>query len=61
MRKTEREWSSALFILRAIQLGLSISDLYNISFGMVMDMYIESANDHEEYEEIATQEDMDNF
>lgn len=61
MRKTDREWSSALFLLRAVQLGLSIHDLNDISIGMVLDMYAEYANDKEEYVEYADQEDMDNF
>lgn len=61
MRKTDREWSTALFLLRATQLGLTMKDLDSITFGMVLDMYTEMANDHEGYEEIATQEDMDNF
>ena len=60
-RKTEREWTAALFLLRAAQLGLTMRDLDVITVGMVIDMYAESANDHEEYEELATQEDMDNF
>jgi hypothetical protein len=38
-----------------------MQDLDFITVGMVIDMYSESANDHEEYEELATQEDMDNF
>lgn len=61
MRKTDREWSTALFLLRAVQLGLTMQDLDSISFGMVLDMYTESSNDSVEYKEIATQEDMDDF
>lgn len=61
MRKTDRDWSSALFLLRAVQLGLSIQDLNHVSIGMVLDMYSEYANDKEEYIEYADQEDMDNF
>jgi len=61
MKKTDREWSTALFLLRAVQLGLSIEDLDRLSFGMVMDMYIEAANDKEEYCELATQDDIDAF
>lgn len=61
IRKTEREWTSALFLLRSVELGLSMEDLNHITFGMVMDMYNERSNDSLEYKEIATQEDMDNF
>ena len=60
-RKTERNSSAALFLLRATQLGLTMEDLNNVSYGMVMDMYFEYANDKEDYDEIASQEDMNNF
>lgn len=61
LRKTEREWTSALFLLRSVELGLSMEDLNHVTFGMVMDMYNERSNDTIEYKELATQEDMDNF
>ncbi len=61
LKKTERPWTAALFLLRAIQLGLTMKDLDDITVGMVMDMYIEITNDHEKYDEIATQEDINNF
>lgn len=48
-----------MFLHRAFSCGLSISDLYELSIGMVQDVFIESANDHYEYAYIATQEDMD--
>lgn len=48
-------------MLRAVQLGISISDLDLLTIGMVQDMYIEAANDECEYETLATQEDFDNF
>lgn len=58
---TDREGSAALFLLRAVQLGLSMKDLDSISLGMVLDMFTEVGNDKCEYQEIATQDDMDNF
>lgn len=61
LKKTEREWTAALFLLRAVQLGLTMRDLNEVTVGMVFDMYAEMSNDHVEYAEIATQEDMDNF
>lgn len=61
MRETDREDNGALFLLRAVQLGLSISELDLLTIGMVQDMYIEAANDTCEYEEVATQEDFDRF
>ena len=50
--------TTALFTLRAVQTGLSIADLKSMSFGMVLDMFVELANDSCEYSYVATQEDM---
>ena len=61
LKKTEREWTAALFLLRAVQLGLTMKDLDEITVGMVLDMYVEMSNDHEKYAEIATQEDLNTF
>ena len=48
-------------MLRAVQLGISIAYLDLLTIGLVIDMYTESANDHQDYDEMATQEDMDRF
>ena len=48
-------------MLRAVQLGISIADLDLLTIGLVIDMYTELANDHQDYDEMATQEDMDRF
>lgn len=61
IRQTDREQTAALFLLRATQLGLSMSDLDLLTVGMVQDLYIEAANDECEYSELATQSDFDNF
>lgn len=54
--------TTALFLLRATQVGVSIAELELLTIGMVNDMYIEYANDYEgEYETVATQEDIDAF
>ena len=53
--------NTPLFLLRCIQLGVSLRDLDLLTIGMITDMYIESRNDDCEYEEIATQEDFDKF
>lgn len=53
--------NTALFLLRAIQLGLSINDLEHLEYADVMDLMIESGNDHCEYRELAGQEDFDKF
>lgn len=59
---TERKMTTALFMLRAAQLGISVSDLDLLSIGMVQDMYVEMANDEAGgYARIATQDDFDKF
>ena len=42
-------------------MGLSIADLDSVNLGTVIDMITESGNDGEQYDRIATQEDMDRF
>lgn len=53
--------TTPLFLLRCVQLGLSIRDLDLLTIGMVNDMYAESRNDDYRYREVATQEDFDKF
>lgn len=58
---TEREMTTPLFLLRYVQIGLSISELDLLTIGTVNDMYAEMSNDDYGYAEIATQEQMDRF
>lgn len=54
--------TTALFLLRCVQLGISLSDLELLTIGMVNDMYAEAINDQSgEYCQLADQEDMDAF
>ena len=53
--------TTPLFLLRCVQLGLSIRDLELLSIGLVNDMYAENNNDEFKYAAMATQEDMDGF
>lgn len=53
--------TTPLFLLRCIQLGLSIRDLDLLTIGMVNDMFAESRNDDYKYSALATQEDFDKF
>ncbi len=53
--------TTPLFLLRCVQLGLSIRDLDLLTIGMVNDMYAESRNDEYKYATLATQEDFDKF
>jgi hypothetical protein len=50
-----------LFLLRCVQLGLSMTDLEMLSIGLINDMYAESRNDECKYATLATQEDFDKF
>lgn len=50
-----------LFLLRAVQMGLTISDLDGLEYGTVVDMMTESGNDDCDYKTVATQEDFDRF
>jgi len=44
-------------------LGLSLEEMEQLEEGMILDMIAESINDmnSDEYQELATQEDFDNF
>ena len=56
--------TTPLFLLRCVQLGISIRDLDLLTIGMVNDMYVESGNDQEaekNYNVLATQSDFDKF
>ena len=53
--------NTALFLLRCVQIGLSLSDLDALDYGTVIDMIIESGNDNSQYRQLATQDDFDSF
>ena len=61
LRPSTRETNTAVFLLRAVQLGISLSDLDLLTIGMVDDMYTEQLNDDVKYPIKATQEDFDRF
>ena len=61
LRPSTREMNTAVFLLRAVQLGISLSDLDLLTIGMVNDMYTEQLNDEAKYPLMATQEDFDRF
>lgn len=48
-------------MLRCAELGLVGNELDDYTIGMVYDMLIERANDHEEYNLQATQDDFNKF
>lgn len=53
--------TTPLFMLRAVQMGISVSDLDLLTIGLVMDMFTESQNDSYKYPDMATQGDFDRF
>ena len=56
--------TTPLFLLRCVQLGISIRDLDLLIIGMVNDMYVESGNVQDadkNYNVVATQVDFDRF
>lgn len=58
---TVRENTTALFLLRALQLGLTMADLRVVTVGMVIDMMIEHGNDSNDYPIKAGQAEIDAF
>lgn len=48
-------------MLRAVQVGLSLIDLYDLEYGEVLDIITEASNDDCDYKEVASQDDFDRF
>lgn len=57
----DREMTTPLFLLRCLQIGLSLRDLDLLTVGMVNDIFVENQNDDYEYDEVADQADFDAF
>lgn len=53
--------TTPLFMLRAVQMGVTIRDLDLLTIGLVMDMFTEAQNDGYKWPNLATQEDFDKF
>ena len=53
--------TTPLFLLRCLEIGISIGDLDYLTIGMVMDIWTEKANDSVKDDSLATQEDFDKF
>ena len=54
--------TTPLFLLRCLQIGLSLRDLDLLTIGMVTEIAIERANDdYDGYATLATQEDFDRW
>lgn len=48
-----------LYLLRALQSGVHVADMKELSVGLLYDIFIESGNDNYDYPVLATQEDID--
>lgn len=53
--------TTPLFMLRAVQMGVTVRDLDLMTIGLVLDMFTEAQNDNYNYPNLATQEDFDKF
>ncbi|MBQ1389946.1 MAG: hypothetical protein IIY78_10030 [Clostridia bacterium] len=53
--------TTPLFLLRCLQIGLSMRDLDLLTIGQITEMFIESNNDDFDYCYIADQQTMDSF
>lgn len=53
--------TTPLFLLRCIQIGISVKDLDLLSIGLVLDIWTELGNDDVKYARAATQADFDRF
>lgn len=53
--------STALFLLRCSEVGLSMADLDELTVGMVNDMFVEKSNDDYDWKTLASQDDFDKF
>ena len=53
--------TTPLFLLRCLQIGLSLDELDLLTIGMVTEIFIESNNDSESYAYVGTQQDFDAF
>ena len=50
-----------MFLLRCVEVGISISDLDLLTIGLILDLWTEKGNDSEEYAYVASQDDYDRF
>ena len=53
--------TTPLFLLRSVEIGISICDMDLLTVGLVIDMWTEKANAGVKYNRVATQEDFDKF
>ena len=63
LRATDREMTTPLLLLRAVQLGVQIGEMDLLTIGTINDMYTEMQNDENQgsYSTLASQDDFDRF
>lgn len=53
--------TTALFLLRCLEIGISISDLDHLTIGLVLDIWTEKQNDSVTYQRVASQTEFNQF
>lgn len=53
--------TTALFLLRCVEVEIAISELDLLIIGMVLDIWSEKANDSVRYPKVASQSEFDRF
>lgn len=53
--------TTALFLLRCVEIGINISELDLLTIGMVLDIWTEKSNDGVKYSKAARQAEFDRF
>ena len=63
LRATDREMTTPLLLLRAVQLGVQIAEMDLLTIGTINDMYCEMQKDEgqNDFCNVGTQVDMDAF
>ena len=61
LRPTDWEMTPPLLLLRAVQLGVHISEMDLATIGTINDVYSEMQRDEEPHAQMASQEDFDGF
>lgn len=58
---TTRESTLGIYLLRAAEMGITVTELGDYTLGEITDMIIEKSNDYEEYPEVADSKDIHRF
>ena len=53
--------TTPLFLLRSVEIGISISDLDLLTVGLVIDLWTDKANDGVKFNKVATLDECDKF